>query len=154
GPACRPRPSLLIGFLEWQSLDPGGDWLTLCAAHRLTAYVVKVFSLASNLIAIQADVICGAVKWLILHRQNPDGVFREDAPVMSQAMTGGYQESEEKDVSLTAFVLIALEEAKDICKQRVNKKNKDTGYCSVWAPVVPDCEQHRPDHETHILKTV
>uniref|UniRef100_UPI0029539516 complement C3 alpha chain-like n=1 Tax=Panthera onca TaxID=9690 RepID=UPI0029539516 len=86
----------------------------------LTAYVVKVFSLASNLIAIQADVICGAVKWLILHRQNPDGVFREDAPVMSQAMTGGYQENEEKDVSLTAFVLIALEEAKDICKQRVN----------------------------------
>ncbi|XP_044900676.1 complement C3-like [Felis catus] len=91
----------------------------------LTAYVVKVFSLASNLIAIQADVICGAVKWLILHRQNPDGVFREDAPVMSQAMTGGYQENEEKDVSLTAFVLIALEEAKDICKQRVNSLEKN-----------------------------
>ncbi|XP_077632672.1 complement C3 alpha chain-like [Crocuta crocuta] len=39
---------------------------------------------------------------------------------MSQAMTGGYQENEEKDVSLTAFVLIALQEATDICEQRVN----------------------------------
>ena len=87
GPACRPRPSLLIGFLEWQSLDPGGDWLTLCAAHRLTAYVVKVFSLAANLIVIQADVICGAVKWLILQRQKPDGVFQEDSPVIDQEMT-------------------------------------------------------------------
>ena len=87
GPACRPRPSLLIGFLEWQSLDPGGDWLTLCAAHRLTAYVVKVFSLAANLIVIQADVICGAVKWLILEKQKPDGVFQEDGPVIHQEMT-------------------------------------------------------------------
>ena len=87
GPACRPRPSLLIGFLEWQSLDPGGDWLTLCAAHRLTAYVVKVFSLAANLIAINSQVLCGAVKWLILQRQKPDGVFQEDSPVIAQEMT-------------------------------------------------------------------
>uniref|UniRef100_A0A673VAA9 Complement C3 n=1 Tax=Suricata suricatta TaxID=37032 RepID=A0A673VAA9_SURSU len=96
----------------------------------LTAYVVKVFSLASNLIAIQADVLCGAVKWLILQRQNPDGVFREDAPVMTQTMTGGYQENEEKDVSLTAFVLIALQEATDICGQRVNSLEQSINKAS------------------------
>lgn len=32
---------------------------------RLTAFVVKVFALASNLIAIDSQVLCGAVKWLI-----------------------------------------------------------------------------------------
>ncbi|XP_078299622.1 complement C3-like isoform X2 [Panthera onca] len=90
------------------------------ASTWLTAYVVKVFSLAANLIAVQASVICEAVKWLILQRQKPDGVFQEDSPVIAQEMTGGYQENKEKDVSLTAFVLIALEEAKDICNDQFN----------------------------------
>uniref|UniRef100_A0A667ILG0 Complement C3 n=1 Tax=Lynx canadensis TaxID=61383 RepID=A0A667ILG0_LYNCA len=132
GPTKRKEALQLIetGGSAWETLSApatsrAGSPLRPRPLSRLTAYVVKVFSLAANLIAIQADVICGAVKWLILHRQNPDGVFREDAPVMSQAMTGGYQESEEKDVSLTAFVLIALEEAKDICKQRVNSLEKN-----------------------------
>lgn len=54
--------------------------------HRLTAYVVKVFSLATNLIAIDSQVLCGAVKWLILEKQKPDGVFQEDGPVIHQEM--------------------------------------------------------------------
>lgn len=53
---------------------------------RLTAYVVKVFSLAVNLIAIDSQVLCGAVKWLILEKQKPDGVFQEDGPVIHQEM--------------------------------------------------------------------
>ncbi|XP_066201395.1 complement C3 [Saccopteryx leptura] len=86
----------------------------------LTAYVVKVFSLASNLIAIDSEVLCGAVKWLILEKQRPDGVFQEDGPVIHQEMIGGFRNAEEKDMSLTAFVLIALQEAKDICEGQVN----------------------------------
>uniref|UniRef100_G1Q493 Anaphylatoxin-like domain-containing protein n=2 Tax=Myotis lucifugus TaxID=59463 RepID=G1Q493_MYOLU len=86
----------------------------------LTAYVVKVFSLATNLIAIDSEVICGAIKWLILEKQRPDGVFQEDSPVGQLQMTGGLNDAEEKDVSLTAFVLIALQEAKDICEGQVN----------------------------------
>ncbi|XP_059552917.1 complement C3-like isoform X2 [Myotis daubentonii] len=86
----------------------------------LTAYVVKVFSLATNLIAIDSEVICGAVKWLILEKQRPDGVFQEDSPVGQLQMTGGLNDAEEKDVSLTAFVLIALQEAKDICEGQIN----------------------------------
>jgi integrin beta 2 len=53
---------------------------------RLTAYVVKVFSLVLNLVVIDSQVLCGAVKWLILEKQKPDGVFQEDGPVIHQEM--------------------------------------------------------------------
>uniref|UniRef100_A0A8C3I647 Complement C3 n=1 Tax=Chrysemys picta bellii TaxID=8478 RepID=A0A8C3I647_CHRPI len=89
------------------------------SALRLTAYVAKVFAMAKKLVPIENQVICGAVKWLILEKQKPDGVFQEDAPVIHGEMVGGYKGAE-PDVSLTAFVLIALEEAKDICKDQVN----------------------------------
>ncbi|XP_070272056.1 complement C3-like isoform X2 [Myotis yumanensis] len=95
-------------------------FLTLKPSTWLTAYVVKVFSLAANLITIDSEVICGAVKWLILEKQRADGVFQEDSPVGQLQMTGGLNYAEEKDVSLTAFVLIALQEAKDICEGLVN----------------------------------
>uniref|UniRef100_A0A674K560 NTR domain-containing protein n=1 Tax=Terrapene triunguis TaxID=2587831 RepID=A0A674K560_9SAUR len=56
------------------------------ASTWLTAYVVKVFALAYELIAIDPEVLCGAVKWLILHKQKPDGAFQEDAPVIHGEM--------------------------------------------------------------------
>uniref|UniRef100_A0A452U741 Complement C3 n=1 Tax=Ursus maritimus TaxID=29073 RepID=A0A452U741_URSMA len=80
----------------------------------------SVFSLAANLIAIDAQVLCGAVKWLIIEKQKPDGIFSEDGPVIHQEMIGGVRDSKEKEVSLTAFVLIALKEAEDICEGQVN----------------------------------
>ncbi|NXG46802.1 VCO3 factor, partial [Psilopogon haemacephalus] len=85
----------------------------------LTAYVAKVFSMAIKLIDIEPEVICGAVKWLILEKQKPDGVFKEDAPVIHNEMLGGYQGAE-PEVSLTAFVLVALLESKEICKDYIN----------------------------------
>uniref|UniRef100_A0A674K9P1 NTR domain-containing protein n=1 Tax=Terrapene triunguis TaxID=2587831 RepID=A0A674K9P1_9SAUR len=88
------------------------------ASTWLTAYVVKVFALAYELIAIDPEVLCGAVKWLILHKQKPDGAFQEDAPVIHGEMVGGYQGSE-PDASLTAFVVIAMVEARDVCQRYV-----------------------------------
>ncbi|NWW82636.1 CO3 protein, partial [Climacteris rufus] len=85
----------------------------------LTAYVVKVFAMASRLIDIEHAEICGPLKWLILNKQKPDGVFQEDAPVIHKEMVGGYHGAE-PEVSLTAFTLIALQEARDICKDQVN----------------------------------
>ncbi|KFQ39668.1 Complement C3, partial [Mesitornis unicolor] len=85
----------------------------------LTAYVTKVFALAINLVDIELEVICGAVKWLILEKQKPDGIFQEDAPVIHKEMVGGYQGAE-PEVSLTAFVLVALQEAREVCKNHVN----------------------------------
>ncbi|XP_074917273.1 venom factor-like [Chelonoidis abingdonii] len=89
------------------------------ASTWLTAYVVKVFALAQKLVPIESQVICGAVKWLILEKQKPDGGFQENAPVIHEEMVGGYKGAE-PDVSLTAFVLVALEEAKDNCKDQVS----------------------------------
>uniref|UniRef100_A0A669E4L7 Complement component c3a, duplicate 5 n=1 Tax=Oreochromis niloticus TaxID=8128 RepID=A0A669E4L7_ORENI len=40
----------------------------------LTAYVVKVFALANNLIAVQSEVICNAVRFLIVNTQQPNGI--------------------------------------------------------------------------------
>ncbi|XP_068779081.1 complement C3 [Struthio camelus] len=85
----------------------------------LTAYVAKVFAMAIKLVDIEPEVVCGAIKWLILEKQKPDGIFQEDAPTIHKEMVGGYQGAE-PEVSLTAFVLIALQEARDICKGRVN----------------------------------
>ncbi|PKU30102.1 complement c3 [Limosa lapponica baueri] len=85
----------------------------------LTAYVAKVFAMAIKLVNIEPEVVCGAIKWLILEKQKPDGIFQEDAPVIHKEMVGGYQGAE-PEVSLTAFVLVALQEARQICKDRIN----------------------------------
>ncbi|XP_009465926.1 PREDICTED: complement C3 [Nipponia nippon] len=85
----------------------------------LTAYVAKVFAMAIKLVDIEPEVVCGAVKWLILEKQKPDGIFQEDAPVIHKEMVGGYQGAE-PEVSLTAFVLVALQEAREVCKDHVN----------------------------------
>ncbi|NWZ72841.1 VCO31 factor, partial [Acrocephalus arundinaceus] len=55
----------------------------------LTAYVAKVFAMAKRLTDIEHKEICGPIKWLILNKQKPDGVFQEDAPVITPDMTVG-----------------------------------------------------------------
>lgn len=50
---------------------------------RLTAYVVKVFAMARNYIYIPPDVLCGAIRFLILHARQPDGRFIEVGNRMS-----------------------------------------------------------------------
>ncbi|POI25731.1 hypothetical protein CIB84_010522 [Bambusicola thoracicus] len=84
----------------------------------LTAYVAKVFAMAINMVDIKPEVVCGAIKWLILEKQQPDGLFQEDAPVIHKEMVGGYHGAE-PSVSLTAFVLTALQESQRICKNYV-----------------------------------
>ncbi|XP_015667008.1 venom factor [Protobothrops mucrosquamatus] len=86
----------------------------------LTAYVVKVFAMATKVVPdISHEIICGGVKWLILNRQQPDGVFKENAPVIHGEMLGGTKGAE-PDVSLTSFVLIALLESRSICNEHIN----------------------------------
>ncbi|NXA57239.1 CO3 protein, partial [Nothocercus julius] len=97
----------------------------------LTAYVAKVFAMASKLVNIESEVVCGAIKWLILEKQKPDGIFQEDAPVIHKEMVGGYQGAE-PEVSLTAFVLIALQEARELCKDRVNSLDRSIEKASEY----------------------
>ncbi|XP_050950691.1 LOW QUALITY PROTEIN: complement C3-like [Labeo rohita] len=79
----------------------------------ITAYVVKVFSMAKSFISINDKHLCGPLVYLLKNKQRPDGSFQEDNPVYDTSMTGGLHGSESR-VSLTAFVLIALEEAQKV----------------------------------------
>ncbi|KAF4093330.1 hypothetical protein AMELA_G00000940 [Ameiurus melas] len=76
----------------------------------ITAFVVKVFSMAYPFITVDEQHICGPLLYLLNHKQLSSGAFKEDNPVYETHMTGGLQGAESK-ATLTAFVLIALAEA-------------------------------------------
>ncbi|XP_067296777.1 complement C3-like [Pseudorasbora parva] len=94
-------------------------WEDTPSSTWLTAYVAKVFAMASYLNIIENNVICSALKWLVLYKQLPDGSFKEEAPVHQSEMTGGVQ-GKDAEASLTAFVVIAMQEAREICAGSVN----------------------------------
>ncbi|XP_056412693.1 A.superbus venom factor 1-like [Hyla sarda] len=79
----------------------------------LTAYVVKIFSLAfkADLLDVNKDILCNSSMWLVKN-QKDNGEFQELGIVYTKTMQGGYAESES---SLTAFVLIALAELGNTC---------------------------------------
>ncbi|XP_054980587.1 complement C3 [Sorex araneus] len=92
---------------------PGSTWLT--------SYVFRIYSLAQRTTSIPGldhKSLCAMADWLCRERQEGDGRFVEHGPVVVASMQGGYRGSE-ADVSLTALVLIALEEGMDMCKQKV-----------------------------------
>ncbi|KAG8441479.1 hypothetical protein GDO86_007007 [Hymenochirus boettgeri] len=98
-----------------------GAWIDRPSSTWLTAYVAKVFAMAQDFADIDSNVLCGAVKWLILQKQKPDGLFEETAPVYHQEMVGGITKgAAEPDAALTAFVLIAMLESQRTCKDNLN----------------------------------
>ncbi|KAM9454472.1 complement C3-like isoform 2-T2 [Clarias gariepinus] len=80
----------------------------------LTAYVAKVFALASDIIEVDENVLCSALKWVILNVQMTDGTFKENAPVIHAEMVGNVR-GKDAVASLTAFVLIVLQEGSHVC---------------------------------------
>ncbi|XP_068460339.1 complement C3-like [Clinocottus analis] len=80
------------------------------ASTWITAYVVKVFSMAYSIIAINQQDVCSPLNYL-LSMQLRTGNFEESNPVYSTTMTGGLR-GDDPETTLTAFVLIALAEAK------------------------------------------
>ncbi|XP_052459493.1 complement C3-like [Carassius gibelio] len=93
-----------------------GIWLHVPSSTWLTAYVAKVFAMANDLIVIEENVICSALKWLATNKQLADGTFKEDAPVYQSEMVGNVR-GKDADASLTAFVLIAMQEGSKICAE-------------------------------------
>ncbi|KAM8771718.1 complement C3-like isoform 3-T4 [Acanthopagrus schlegelii] len=85
----------------------------------LTAYVAKVFAMANSLVAVQRNLICDAVKFLILNAQQPNGMFTEDGYVLSSTMRGDV-EGRDSDASMTAFCLIAMQESLTLCNRSVD----------------------------------
>uniref|UniRef100_A0A8C1ZC95 Uncharacterized protein n=1 Tax=Cyprinus carpio TaxID=7962 RepID=A0A8C1ZC95_CYPCA len=97
----------------------------------LTAYVAKIFAMASNIVNIDRNVICSALKWLIMNKQLPDGVFREDAPVISGWMTGNVH-GQNSQASMTAFVLIALQEGRGICAGLISSLDSSINKATMY----------------------
>uniref|UniRef100_A0A8C1I216 Complement C3 n=1 Tax=Cyprinus carpio carpio TaxID=630221 RepID=A0A8C1I216_CYPCA len=89
-------------------------WTHRPSSTWLTAYVAKVFSMANDFAAIEENVLCSALKWLVLHKQLPDGSFKEESAVIHGEMVGDVR-GKDADASLTAFVVIAMQEAREIC---------------------------------------
>uniref|UniRef100_A0A673LAC0 NTR domain-containing protein n=1 Tax=Sinocyclocheilus rhinocerous TaxID=307959 RepID=A0A673LAC0_9TELE len=107
------------GQLDYRKTD--GSYavhIKMPSSTWLTAYVAKVFAMANNLVSIEGNVICSALKWLVLHKQLPDGSFKEESAVISRGMVGGV-EGNDADASLTAFVVIAMQEGREICAESV-----------------------------------
>ncbi|KAM5171778.1 venom factor-like [Mantella aurantiaca] len=113
----------LLKQLAFRKSDTSyGAWIYLPSSTWLTAYVVKVFSLAQELIEIDKGVLCNPLKWLMLETQKPDGLFAERFPVYQQEMVGGItKRAIELDTTVTAFVLIAMLESKESCTGHVNR---------------------------------
>ncbi|XP_042340611.1 complement C3-like isoform X1 [Plectropomus leopardus] len=84
----------------------------------LTAYVAKVFAMASSLVPVQRQHICDAIKFLILNTQQPDGSFIEVGYVYSNALRGDVGGAD-SDASMTAFCLIAMQESRSLCQDAV-----------------------------------
>uniref|UniRef100_G3N4I6 Anaphylatoxin-like domain-containing protein n=1 Tax=Gasterosteus aculeatus aculeatus TaxID=481459 RepID=G3N4I6_GASAC len=82
------------------------------ASTWITAYVVKVFSMAHSTTGIDEQQVCDPLLYLVNNKHRlPGGNFVEDNPVYDTTMTGGLR-GDDPEVTLTAFVLIALSEAK------------------------------------------
>nr|XP_043871939.1 complement C3-like [Solea senegalensis] len=94
-------------------------WTRTKSSTWLTAYVVKVFAISSNLVEMQKNVICDAVKFLILKAQQPDGMFREVRRVIHREMISDMRGSD-SDASMTAFCLIAMQESRKLCADTVS----------------------------------
>uniref|UniRef100_A0A671NRL7 Complement C3-like n=1 Tax=Sinocyclocheilus anshuiensis TaxID=1608454 RepID=A0A671NRL7_9TELE len=103
-----------------------GAWIHVPSSTWLTAYVAKVFAMASDLIVIEENVICSALTWLATKKQMPDGAFKEDAPVYHSEMVGNVR-GKDADASLTAFVLITMQEGSKICA-RSSSMNRAINY--------------------------
>ncbi|KAL3229476.1 hypothetical protein MRX96_023569 [Rhipicephalus microplus] len=85
---------------------PGNVWLT--------AFVLKVFCEARNVIDVSPDVIEKGLSWLSA-QQKPDGSFRELNPILHREMLGSIHGA----MAMTAFVLLSFQE------------------CAAASPIVP-----------------
>ncbi|XP_014873774.1 complement C3-like [Poecilia latipinna] len=98
------------GSFAMYSYRPSTTWLT--------AYVAKVFAMATAHVHIDTSVVCGAIKFLILQTQRPDGMFVEVGEVSDKSIIGDVG-GVDSDASMTAFCLIAMKESSRMCSDYV-----------------------------------
>ncbi|XP_068168267.1 complement C3-like [Antennarius striatus] len=92
---------------------------TFQSSTWLTAYIAKIFTMASHLVPVQTSHICDAVAFLIFNAQRSNGMFREVGKVFNTHMMSDVQGAD-GDASMTAFCLIAMQESHKICGAAVD----------------------------------
>ncbi|XP_037546482.1 complement C3 [Nematolebias whitei] len=101
------------------------------ASTWITAYVVKVFSMAYTLVGLDEQQICDPLLYLVNNKLQPHkGFYKEDNPVYSTTMTGGLR-GDDPEITLTAFVHIAFAEAKET-KVDCSTSGVDVKRASQW----------------------
>lgn len=90
----------------------------------LTSFVAKSFNIAKKYIYIDEQIIERALDWLA-QKQQPDGRFLEIGDIIHVDMQGGLETS---CFALTAYVLIALLETKNVNGERWEILQKSTDY--------------------------
>ncbi|XP_018411335.1 PREDICTED: complement C4-like [Nanorana parkeri] len=107
-------------ILQYRKQDGSyGAWLNRPSSTWLTSFVVKVMSLCRKYIDIDDEEIQKSVSYLIT-KQTKTGAFLETAPLIHKDMAGGVS-GKNAEVSLTAYVLIALHYSKDALAEDDNK---------------------------------
>ncbi|XP_056394318.1 complement C4-like [Hyla sarda] len=99
-------------ILQYRKTDGSyGAWLHRPSSTWLTAFVVKVMSLCRKYIEVDVEEIRRSALYLTT-KQSDTGAFLETNAVIHKDMMGGIAKNT-ADVSLTAYVLVALHHAKD-----------------------------------------
>ncbi|KAM3911149.1 complement C4-B-like [Leptodactylus fuscus] len=100
-------------ILQYRKEDGSyGAWLHRPSSTWLTAFVVKVMSLCRK---YMGEVVVPEIRQSATYlttKQSDTGAFMETTPVIHKDMMGGVA-GKTADVSLTAYVLVALHHAKD-----------------------------------------
>ncbi|KAI5939250.1 Complement C4-A [Manis javanica] len=93
-----------------------GAWLHRDSSTWLTAFVLKVLSLAQEQVGGSPEKLQETARWL-LSQQQADGSFQDPCPVIHRAMQGGLVGDDETE-ALTAFVVIALHHGLAVFQER------------------------------------
>ncbi|XP_068929376.1 complement C4-A-like [Petaurus breviceps papuanus] len=95
-------------ILQFRKADGSyGAWLHRESSTWLTAFVLKVLSIAHEQVDGPLEGLRQTVQWL-LTKQLGDGSFQDPCPVLHRDMQGGLVGPDES-VALTAFVVVALQ---------------------------------------------
>nr|XP_020024063.1 complement C4-A isoform X1 [Castor canadensis] len=106
-----------------------GAWLHRDSSTWLTAFVLKVLSLAQEQVGGSPEKLQETAQWL-LSQQQADGSFQDPCPVIHRGMQGGLVGNDET-VALTAFVVIALHHGLAVFQDESTKQLKQRVETSI-----------------------
>ncbi|XP_048203992.1 complement C4-A [Perognathus longimembris pacificus] len=106
-----------------------GAWLHRDSSTWLTAFVLKVLSLAQEPVGGSLEKLQETAQWL-LSQQQTDGSFHDPCPVIHRGMQGGLVGNDET-TALTAFVVIALHHGLAVFQDEDAKQLKQSVEASI-----------------------